>query len=115
MKHRCLQSTYTKKFMKLKQVVEALNHYYAKRFPNAKGWFIGKESIEPTKLNAYKKFRIEIYYHLPGKNHLAYQLQFVDRCPEGVEEELKERLFIALLEGLFENLTELDKYEAFQI
>ena len=97
--------------MKLKHIIEALNHYYAKRFPNASGWFIGKESIEPTKLNAYKKYRIEIYYHLPGKNILAYQQQLIDRCPEGAEEELKERLNIALLEGLFDNLLEFDKYE----
>lgn len=97
--------------MKLKSVVEALNHYYAKRFPNAKGWFIGKESIEPTKLNAYKRYKVEIYYHLPGKNHLAYQQQFVDRCPEGAEEEIQERLFISLLEDLFTNLVEFDKYE----
>lgn len=97
--------------MKLKQIVEALNHYYSKRFPNAAGWFIGKESIEPTKLNAYKKYRVEIYYHVPGKNHLAYQQQLVDRCPEGAEEELKERFTIALLEGIFDNLQEFDKYE----
>ena len=101
--------------MKLKCIVEALNHYYSRRFPNATGWFIGKESVEPTKLNAYKKFRVEIFYHIPGKNFLAYQEEVVDRCPEGVEEELKDRLAIELLDGLFSNLKDLDKYETVQI
>ena len=98
--------------MKLKYIVDALNHYYLKRFPNAKGWFIGKETIEPTRLNLYKQYRVEIYYHTPGKNHLAYTQQIIDRCPEGAEEILKEKFITALLEGLFTNLLELDKYEA---
>lgn len=98
--------------MKLKYIVDALNHYYLKRFPNAKGWFIGKETIEPTRLNLYKQYRVEIYYHTPGKNHLAFTQQIVDRCPEGAEEILKERFITALLEGLFTNLLEFDKYEA---
>ena len=97
--------------MKLKYIVDALNRYYSKKFPNAKGWFIGKESIEPTKLNAYKKYKVEIYYHAPGKNHLAYTQQVIDRCPEGAEEILKERLITALLEGLFTNLNSFDSYE----
>ena len=98
--------------MKLKYITDALNHYYLKKFPNAKGWFIGKESIEPTRLNAYKKYRVEIYYHTPGKNHLAYTQQVVDRCPEGAEEILKEMITTALLEGIFTHLNDFDKYEA---
>ena len=98
--------------MKLKYIVDALNHYYLKRFPNAKGWFIGKETIEPTKLNAYKKYKVEIYYHTPGKNINAYTQQVVDRCPEGAEEILKEKFTTTLLENLFINLPEFDKYEA---
>ena len=101
--------------MKLKYIVDALNHYYLKKFPDAKGWFIGKEMIEPSRLNAYKKYRVEIFYHLPGKNHLAYTQQFVDRCPEGAEELLKERFFTTLLEQLFTNLPEFDKYETVSI
>lgn len=97
--------------MKLKYIVDALNRYYSKKFPNAKGWFIGKESVEPTKLNAYKKYRVEIYYHTPGKNRLAYTQQVIDRCPEGAEEILKERLIMNLLEGLFTNLNSFDNYE----
>ena len=98
--------------MKLKQVVDALNRYYINKFPNAKGWFIGKELIEPTKLNVYKKYRVEIFYHTPGKNQLAYTQQVIDRCPEGTEEEFKEIFMTSLLTGLFTNLNEFDKYEA---
>lgn len=98
--------------MKLKYIVDALNHYYLKRFPNAKGWFIGKETIEPARLNAYKKYKVEIYYHTPGKNTIAYTQQVVDRCPEGAEEILKEKFTTTLLENLFTNLPEFDKYEA---
>lgn len=93
-------------------IVKALNNYYLKKFPNARGWFIGKESIEPTRLNAYKKYKVEIYYHTPGKNHLAFTNQLIDRCPEGCEDILKESFMTALLTGLFENLQEFDKYEA---
>ena len=98
--------------MKLNYIVDALNHYYLKRFPNAKGWFIGKEMIEPTRLNLYKKYKVEIFYHTPGKNNLAYTQQLIDRCPEGAEEILKEKFITSLLEGLFTNLQEFDKYEA---
>lgn len=97
--------------MKLKYIVDALNHYYLKKFPNAKGWFIGKETIEPARLNAYKKYRVEIYYHTPGKNINAYTQQVVDRCPEGAEEILKEKFTTTLLENLFTCLPEFDKYE----
>lgn len=101
--------------MKLKYIVDALNRYYFKKFPNAAGWFIGKESIEPTKLNAYKKYKVEIYYHLPGKNHLAYTQQLIDRCPEGAEDILKEKFITTLLEGIFTNLSTFEKYETFQV
>jgi hypothetical protein len=97
--------------MKLKYIIDALNHYYLKKFPNAKGWFIGKETIEPTKVNAYKKYKVEIYYHLPGKNTLAFTQQLIDRCPEGAEEYLKERFITTLLEELFTHLQEFDVYE----
>ena len=98
--------------MKLKYIVDALNHYYLHKFPNASGWFIGKESIEPTRLNAYKKYKVEIYYHTPGKNHLAFTQQLVDRCPEGAEDVLREQFVTAILENIFTHLSELDKYEA---
>ena len=97
--------------MKLRQIVDALNKYYLRKFPNAKGWFIGKELIEPTKLNVYKKYRVEIFYHTPGKNHLAYTQQVIDRCPEGTEEEFKEMFMTALLAELFTNLEKFDEYE----
>ena len=96
--------------MKVNDIVNALNHYYLKKFPNSNGWFIAKENIEPTKLNVYKKYRVEIYYHVPGKNHLAYTQQLIDRCPEGCEEILKQNFLTKLLEDLFTNLNELDKY-----
>lgn len=98
--------------MKLKYIVDALNHYFLAKFPNANGWFIGKESIEPTRLNLYKKYKVEIFYHTPGKNHLAYTQQVVDRCPEGAEDILKEHFITTLLTDLFNNLSEFDKYEA---
>jgi hypothetical protein len=97
--------------MKLKNIVEALNHFYLKKHPNASGWLIGTESIEPTKLNAYKQYKVQIFYHRPGKNIPVYTVQIVDRCPEGAEEKVKERLFTALLENIFENLDILDTYE----
>ena len=99
--------------MKLKYIVDALNHYFLAKFPNANGWFIGKESIEPTRLNLYKKYKVEIFYHTPGKNHLAYTKQLIDRCPEGAEDILKEHFITALLTDLFNNLSEFDKYETF--
>ena len=97
--------------MKIKYIVEALNHYYLERFPNAKGWFIGKETIEPTRLNAYKRYKVEIFYHVPGKNTLAYTQQLVDRCPEGEEESLKERMIATILADLFIHLSDFDEYE----
>jgi len=99
--------------MKLKYIVDALNHYFLAKFPNANGWFIGKESIEPTRLNLYKKYKVEIFYHTPGKNHLAYTKQLIDRCPEGAEDILKEHFITTLLTDLFNNLSEFDKYETF--
>lgn len=97
--------------MKLRYIVDALNHYYLKKFPNAKGWFIGKESIEPTRVNAYKKYRAEIYYHTPGKNNLAVTVQLVDRCLEGENDILKEKAIAMILAEIFTNLEKLDEYE----
>ena len=100
--------------MKLKNIVEALNHYYLAKFPNAKGWFIGKEMTEPTKLNLYKKHRVEVFYHTPGKNHLALTVQLVERCPEGMEDVMKERALTELLRLMFTDLQKLDEYETVQ-
>lgn len=97
--------------MKLTDIVEALNHYYLSRFPNAKGWFIGKEMTEPTKVNIYKKYKIEIFYHTPGKNQAAFTVQIVDRCPEGAEETIKTRAMVELLRLMFTDIQTLDKYE----
>ena len=100
--------------MKLKYIVDALNRYYLNKFPNAKGWFIGKETVEPTRVNLYKKYKVEIFYHTPGKNEKVYTQQLIDRCPEGAEEILKERFITTLLSDLFTNLQEFDKYETVQ-
>ena len=99
--------------MKLKYIVDALNHYFLEKYPQANGWFIGKEMIEPTRLNLYKKYKVEIFYHTPGKNHLAYTKQVVDRCPEGAEEILKENFVTSLLTDIFRHLPELESYETF--
>lgn len=97
--------------MKVKDIVEALNRYYLARFPNAKGWFIAKETTEPTLVNAYKKRRAELFYHLPGKNERVLTVQQVDRCLEGAEEAFNERFMITFLEEVFNSLEEFDKYE----
>lgn len=96
--------------MKLNYIVTALNHYFLDKYPDAKGWFIGKECIEPTRLNLYKKYKVEIFYHIPGKNYLAYTQQVVDRCPEGAEEVLKENFVTTLLTELLKNLPKLEEY-----
>lgn len=101
--------------MKLKDIVDALNGYYLNKFPNAKGWFIGKESMEPSLINAYKKYKVEIFYHTPGKNHLAITQQFVDRLADTDEELFKTKFFTALLKHIFINLNELDKYETISL
>lgn len=97
--------------MKLKDIVQALNIYYSKKFPNAKGWFIGNERTEPTKIGVYKKHTLEIFYHVPGKNIKAFHTGLVDRCPEGFEDFLKDRAMTALLSEIFMHIDELDKYE----
>lgn len=96
--------------MKLNYVVNALNAYLLKKYPNAKGWFIGKEHMEPALVNAYKKIKVEIYYHLPGKNHLAFTVQLVDRCLEGTEDILKEKVSVELLTLIFTNFYKIDEY-----
>lgn len=97
--------------MKLKDIVDALNGYYLKKFPNARGWFIGKESLESSLVNAYKKYKVEIFYHTPGKNHIAFTQQFVDRLIDIDEEAFKTKFFVTLLKQIFISLTDLDKYE----
>jgi len=99
--------------MKLKYIIDALNHYFLNKYPNANGWFIGKESIEPTRLNLYKKYKVEIFYHTPGKNYPAYTKQTIDRCPEGAEEILKENFVTQLLTDMFSNLQSFEEYETF--
>jgi len=97
--------------MKVKDIVVALNHYYLAKFPNAKGWFIVKETTEPTLINAYKKKRAELYYHVPGKNQIAITTQLVDRCIDGHEEAFEEAFTMMFLEQILKSLEEFDKYE----
>ena len=97
--------------MKVKDIVEALNRYYLAKFPNAKGWFIVKETTEPTLVNAYKKRRAELYYHIPGKNQIAVTVQLIDRYLEGHEEAFEEAFTMAFLEQVFKSLEEFNKYE----
>lgn len=100
--------------MRLKYITDALNLFISKNHPEIKGIFIGKESIEPTRVNAYKAYKIEIYWHLPGKNHLVFTCQIVDRCLEGDKDSLKERCITVLLEQLFTNLNKIEN-EVIQI
>ena len=99
--------------MKLKDIVQALNTYYSNKFPNAKGWFIGNERTEPTKVGVYKKQVFEIFYHVPGKNTKVFHSQLIDRCPEGSEDLLRDKAMTALLSEIFMHIDELDKYETF--
>ena len=96
--------------MRLKNIVDALNSHYLKKHPEAYGWFIGKETIEPTKINIYKQLKAEIFYHIPGRNKRVFTVQLVDRCPEGSEEVLKDRLLTEMLITVFDNINCLEKY-----
>lgn len=98
--------------MKLNQIVEALNRFFLTKYPSAKGHFIGKESFEPSKINAYKIHKVEIYYHVPGKNYLAFTKQRIDRYLEKFEKEVNELFMIDLISELFLNIQDLEKYEA---
>lgn len=95
--------------MKIKYIVDALNHYFLEKYPNSNGWFIGKESIEPTRLNLYKKYKVEIYYHTPGKNKCVFTQQVVDRCPEGAEDILKENFVTSFVTNIFKSLSDFEK------
>lgn len=94
--------------MKLEYIVTALNLYMQKKYPDLKGKLIGKESIEPTRVNAYKAYKVEIYWHTPGKNHLVFNYQMIDRCLDNQKEALKEKYSSILLEQLFTNLNNIE-------
>lgn len=100
--------------MKLKYIINALNLFISNSHPELKGFFIGKESIEPTRVNAYKAYKVEIYWHLPGKNHPVFTYQMVDRCLSEDKDALKERYSTVLLEQIFTNLNKIEN-EVIQI
>lgn len=98
--------------MRLKDITDALNNYYLIKFPKAKGFFIGKEYVEPAKVNIYKKYKIDIYYHIPGKNHLAITKEVIGKCGNNEEDAFRDKAYTSLLEEIFNNLNKLDNYEA---
>lgn len=98
--------------MDLKIITAALNDYLYKLNPNAKGKFIGKEFTEPTSINAYKKFNIEIWYHLPGKNQRAFTTQYVGMLTKDTEDATRRDLYRNFLTLIFENLNTVTSYEA---
>lgn len=101
--------------MKLKNIIEALNHYHLDILPNAKGFFIGKESNIPTQLNAYKTYKVEIFYHLPNKNVKVLHVQIVDRGIEAEAEAVKTRVLTEVLTQIFMNMNKItDKIKEYE-
>jgi hypothetical protein len=98
--------------MELAYIIKALNKYFKAKYPETKGFFIGKESYEPTQLNAFKTHKVEIYFHIPGKNRLVFTKQEVNKYIEGKEEAINAEFMSDLLAGLFINLETLETYEA---
>lgn len=96
--------------MDLHLIIQSLNSYFKSKFPDAKGWLIGREFIEPTQVNVYKKYTIEIYYHLPRKNNIVFTVSKVDRCVDNDYTLLKKNTIIELLTLIFKDIKELDKY-----
>lgn len=100
--------------MRVKEIADALTLFINRKYPELNGFFIAKDSVEPTKINAYKAYNVEVYWHLPGKNHLVFKQHLVDKCLTGQEESLKERFNTVLLEQLFSNLNNIEN-EVIQI
>lgn len=94
--------------MKLLYITEALTSFIKKCHSNIEGFAIGRERLEPTEINAYKAYIIEIYWHTKKENKLIFTLKMVDRCLSGQEKALKEKYCTVLLEQLFSNLNNIE-------
>lgn len=96
--------------MKLKNIIDALTlwHFKSNKETEPSGFFLSKEVINPTRINAYKEYIVEIYYHIPHKNIKVFTFKATDKCLEGQQEAFKESCLTALLEQLFTNLNSIE-------
>jgi len=92
--------------MNTKIITKALNTWLLNSHPELKGFFIEKYSKEPTTIGAFKKTKFEIFYHIPGKNHLVFTIQSVVK---EINNEVEDAEFItSTLGNLFLNLNKIE-------
>lgn len=96
--------------MELKNIVKALNEYYKQKYPNAKGWFIGRIMIEPQAIKLYKKCTVELYYHKGNSNEMFINIQNIDRTIQGEEDKLKDTTLTLFLTELLNRKEDIDNY-----
>lgn len=96
--------------MELNDVIKGLNDYFKYKFPDNKGWFIGKMIIIPQAIKVYKKCRIELYYHTDKSNDLVVTEEITERATQDQENKLKLKVLIKLISTLLKIRENIDKY-----
>ena len=96
--------------MELKDIIQSINNYFKSKYPNNEGWFIGRMTIVPQSIKAYKKCNIEVYYHTSGHNELFLIEEVTEKATKDSEDKLKNNALIKLISTLLSKKEELDKY-----
>jgi hypothetical protein len=96
--------------MEVKGIIEALNYYFSNTFKD-KGVFLHKITFGDTKVGAYKKAQLEIYYkELKKKAVLVDTLNLAGKVINGDKGPLTEDVCKAFIVWLILNKDKIDSY-----
>lgn len=95
--------------MELNDIIKSINGYFKTKFPNNKGWFIGRMMIIPQTIKLYKRYCIEIYYHTDSENKLILKQELTKRVSSDQENKIKTEVLTSLLTEILTNKNCIDE------
>lgn len=91
----------------MKEFVDSLTGRFIKDSKNPYARFIIKKNIYDTNINAYKKYRVELYLHIPNRNIKCFDVEVTAKqedINDAVRKVFWDRIIEFLTEGDYGNL-----------
>lgn len=91
----------------MKDFVDALTGKFIKDSKNPYARFILKKNIYDTSINAYKKYKVELYLHIPDKNIKCLVAEVIAKqedINDAIRGEFYNKIIEFLVKGDYGNL-----------
>lgn len=91
----------------MKEFVDSLTGRFIKDSKNPYARFIIKKNIYDTPINAYKRYKVELYLHIPNKNIKCFAVEINAKQEEMndiIKREFYDRIIEFLVMGDYGNL-----------